>query len=90
MHIDGHYCDNYNINMLFYVTIFFFFSNLVIVSQALIRARTDLGSVETIISEADHNRAASFKLEALLDGAVSLQSTKYFPVTLLSLGFVAT
>ncbi|KAK7845524.1 heavy metal-associated isoprenylated plant protein 23 [Quercus suber] len=38
------------------------------------------------LSEADHNRAASDKLDPNFDVAASLQSAKYFPDTFNSLG----
>lgn len=53
-------------------------------------SKTALESPETMISEADHNLAASLWLEPNLDVEASLQSAKYFPVTFATLGCVAT
>lgn len=47
-------------------------------------------SLETIISEADHNRAASVELDPNFDGDASLQSEKYCPDTFNSRGCAAT
>lgn len=49
-------------------------------------SKTALASPETMISDADHSLAASFRLKPNFDGEVSLQSAKYFPVTSASLG----
>lgn len=46
--------------------------------------------METIISEAAHNLAASAELDPNLDVEASLQSEKYFPFTFSNLGSVAT
>jgi len=51
---------------------------------------TAFGSLETMISEADHNRTASDELDPNFDVVASLQSAKYFPDTFNSLGWVAT
>jgi hypothetical protein len=53
-------------------------------------SKTAFEPLETMISEAVHNRAASVELDPNLDVEASLQSEKYFPVTFTSLGCVAT
>lgn len=62
---------------------FFFGKNQSKVSNG---SKCALEFLETIISEADHMRAASVKLEPNFEEETSLQSAKYFPLTFASLG----
>ena len=53
-------------------------------------SKTAFGSLDTMISEADHNLEACVELDANFDAEASLQSAKYIPETFISLGLVAT
>lgn len=98
--------DMYNLNFLSFLSFFFPFFHFppyVFIELRLFfvhlsshqcdgsgRPKAAFGSLETMISEADHNREASSELDPSLEGDASLQSEKYFPDVLASLGCVAT